>query len=275
MYKKVILKAYNEKYAIPQFNFDDLEMAKFILEECERLKSPVFLAVSEGAIKYMGGLKVVTNLVRGLLIDLKITVPVILHLDHGKNINLCKQAIDYGFCSVMLDLSYKDLEENIKEVKKIVKYDKKVMVECEVGSIGKKGNEGINYASKEDCIKMMNETNAYLLAPAIGTVHGLYKGKQNINIELLKEINESIKKPLVLHGGSDTNEEIIKECIENGISKININTNLKQAWTKGVIQYINSNKNEYDYRKFITNAEKYIKKVVEEKIKLFGSENKA
>ncbi len=275
MYKKIILKAYKEKYAIPQFNFDSLEMAKFILEECERLKSPVFLAVSEGAIKYMGGLAVTTYLVRGLIRDLNIKIPVILHLDHGKSLEMCEKAIDYGFRSVMLDLSYKPIEENIKEINKLVKYNKKAIVECEVGGIGKEGNKNIKYALLDDCKKIARETKTTTLAPAIGTVHGLYKGKQNINIDLLKEINKNLNIPLVLHGGSDTNEEIIKECINNGISKVNINTNLKQAWTKGVIQYINSNKKEYDYRKFVLNAEKYIKKTIEEKVLLFGSNGKA
>lgn len=274
MYKNVVLKAYKEKYAIPQFNFDSLEMAKYILEECQRLKSPVFLAVSESAIKYMGGFLVVTNLVKGLLQDLKITVPVILHLDHGKNIDVCKKAIDYGFASVMLDLSKKDIEQNIKGVKELVKYNKKAIVECEVGAIGRNGNEDIAYAKLEDCARIMKETKAFMLAPAIGTVHGLYTGLQTININLLEEINTKLKSPLVLHGGSDTKEDLIKECIKNGVSKININTNLKQAWTLGVRQAMNSNKEEIDYRKFLKNAEKYIKKTIEEKITLFGSSNK-
>ena len=117
MYKKVIMKAYNEGYAIPQFNFDSLEMARFILEECNEMKSPVFLAVSEGAIKYIGGMNIVVAMVKAMIKDLKIKVPVMLHLDHGKNIEICKQAIDAGFDSVMLDLSKKDLETNIYNVK--------------------------------------------------------------------------------------------------------------------------------------------------------------
>lgn len=275
MYKKVILKAYEEKYAIPQFNFDSVEVAKFILEECQRLNSPVFLAVSQGAIKYIGGFNTVVGIVRGLLKDLNITIPVILHLDHGKNLDICKDAINHQFISIMLDNSYKPLEENIDAIKKISKYKKNIIVECEIGSIGEKGDQLIKYASVEDCIKMKKLAKPFMLAPAIGTVHGLYKGKQNIDIELLKQINQNLQMPLVLHGGSDTDDEIIKQCIQNGICKININTNLKQAWTRGVVQYINSNRNEYDYRKFIKNSEKYIKKVVEEKINLFGSKGKA
>lgn len=275
MYKDVITKAYKEGYAIPQFNFDDLEMARFILEECENLKSPVFLAVSEGAIDYMGGLSVVTYLVKGLMKDLKITVPVMLHLDHGKNIEICEEAIDYGFDSVMLDLSKKDLSMNIKKVKELVEYNENVIVECEIGAIGKNGNEDISYAKVEDCVKIMKETNAFMLAPAIGTVHGLYTGIQNVNIPLLIEINSKVKAPLVLHGGSDTKDTLIEECIKNGIMKVNINTNLKQAWVEGVRQAMNSDKQEIDYRKFIKNAEKYIKETIEEKILLFGSKDKA
>lgn len=273
-YLEVINDAYKNKYAIPHFNFDSLEMCKFILEECDKLNSPLFIAVSHSAVDYMGGYNVVKNLVDNLVKDLNITVPVIMHLDHGKSISECKKAIDAGFDSIMLDLSSLPIEENIEGIKELRKYSKDILLECEVGAIGKNGNEGIAYARLEDCEKITKLTDANLLAPAIGTVHGLYKGEQKISIEVLKEINNKIKKPLVLHGGSDTLDETIKECIKNGISKININTDLKLAWNKGVREYISNNPNEYDYRKFIKHAEPYIKQTIRHKIELFGSKDR-
>lgn len=273
-YLNIINDAYEKKYAIPHFNFDSLEMAKFILEECEKLKSPLFLAVSMSAVKYLGGFNVVKSIVEALIKDLNITIPVLLHLDHGKDIEECKKAIDAGFNSIMLDLSKKTLEENISGMIELRKYNENILLECEIGSIGENGNQGILYANIEDCKKIMQKTDANLLAPSIGTVHGLYKGEQNINIDVLKNINNEIQKPLVLHGGSDTKDTLIRECIENGISKININTDLKLAWNKGVKEYINLYPNEYDYRKYIKNAEKYIKETIKNKIKLFGSNDR-
>ena len=272
--KNIILDAYKKKYAIPHFNFDSLQMAKFILEECQRLKSPVFLAVSTNAVKYIGGYLTVKNIVSSLIKDLNITIPVILHLDHAKNIEECIKAIDVGFDSIMLDLSSMPLDENIEGLKKLRDYNKNILLECEVGAIGKNGNEGIMYADINDCLKIKHSVNIDMLAPAIGTVHGLYKGEQNINVSLLEKINETLKIPLVLHGGSETKEEILKNCIKNGIIKVNINTSLKIAWKKGVKEYMDNYPNELDYRKYIQNAEKYIKKTIEEHILLFGSNNK-
>lgn len=272
--KDIILDAFNKHYAIPHFNFDSLEMAKMILEECERLKSPVFLAVSMNAVKYMGGFLTVKNIVESLKKDLNITVPVLLHLDHSKTIEDCKKAIDVGFDSIMLDLSNKTLNENIDGLKLIRNYNSRVLLECEVGAIGKNGNEGIMYADIEDCKQIVKSINVDMLAPAIGTVHGLYKGKQNINIDLLSDINKELNIPLVLHGGSDTNEDILKSCIKNGISKININTSLKVGWKKGVKEYMDNYPEELDYRKYIKNAEKYIKETIEKYIRLFGSNNR-
>ena len=174
----------------------------------------------------------------------------------------------------MLDMSKHSLQENINGVKAIREYNKNILLECEIGSIGENGGLGISYANVEDCKKIITFTNADLLAPAIGTVHGLYKGEQNININVLKEINNELKIPLVLHGGSDTEKETIIKCIDNGISKINVNTSLKVAWNKGVKEYINNNPNEIDYRKYIKHAEQYIKKCIEEHVLLFGSNNR-
>lgn len=272
-YRKIIEEAHEKKYAIPHFNFDSLQIAKQILITCEEEKCPVFLAVSMSAVKYMGGFYVVKNLVDGLKKDLNITIPVMLHLDHSKTIEDTKKAIDVGFDSVMIDYSEKLLTENIEATKEIRNYNKNVILECEVGLVGKNGGENIIYAEVEDCEEIIKNTDADILAAAIGTVHGLYKMEQNINVDRLKEINETLNMPLVLHGGSGTDTEKIKETIQNGISKINVNTAIKQAFHKGICEYINNNPNEFDYRKYVANGLEYVDQTLKEHINLFGCKN--
>ena len=271
----IIHKAYKEGYAIPQFNIVNVEYARYILEECENQKSPVILGVSEKVAKHLGGFNVVKKMIEGLIIDLNVMVPVILHLDHAKTKELCEQAINAGFDSVMIDYSSQTLEENISVTKSLVQENPNIIIECEVGSIGKNGNEGIIYSNLEDIIRIKKETNAQLIAPAFGTVHGVYKGTPVLNYELLKQIKKNIDTPLVMHGGSGLNEENFKESIRNGIAKININTELKHAWTKSLRKYLEQNQNETDPVFIIESTSQEIKKVVSELINIFGSRNKA
>ena len=277
--KDILLKALEEKYAVAQFNINNLEWTKYILEECEKNNSPVILGVSEGAIKYMGGCNVVSNLVKGLIKDLNITIPVVLHLDHGSSIESCKKAIDAGFTSVMIDASKYELEENIRITKEVVEYAKlnNVTVEAEVGHIG--GNEDgiandIYFAKVDECVKFVDETNIDSLAPALGSVHGLYKGKPNLNFERMREIKKTSNIPLVLHGGTGIPDQDIKKSIENGITKININTELQIAWNNSVREYLKDNDSIYDPRKIISSGEASIKKCVMDKLHLVGSCNK-
>lgn len=268
------------KYAIPQFNINNLEWAKYILEECQSNKSPVILGVSEGAIKYIGGYDTVSHVVKSLIKDLKITIPVVLHLDHGSSVESCINAINAGFTSVMIDASKYEIDENIRITKEVTKYAKRkrVSVEAEVGHIG--GNEDgvnniLNNASVEDCIKLSKNTKINSLAPAFGSVHGLYKGEPKLDYVRMKEISESIDIPLVLHGGTGIDDEKIMESIKNGISKININTELQIVWSNAVRKYLDENKDIYDPRKIISSGEKAIKEVVKSKIILFNSFEKA
>lgn len=276
---EILLKAFNEGYAIPQFNITNLEWIKYILEKCNELRSPVILGASEGAIKYMGGYSVVYNLVNSLYKELNIVIPVVLHLDHGTSIESCKKAIDSGFTSVMIDASKYELNENIRITKDVVDYAKlkNVSVEAEVGSIG--GIEdnivaNIRYADVEDCYTFVKSTTVNSFAPALGTVHGFFKGELNIDFNRMKEIKERVNIPLVLHGGTGVPEELIKMSISNGISKINIDTELKSAWNKAVREFMIDNEKEYDPRKIIGSGEKAIKEVIDKKINLFGSLNK-
>ena len=277
--KEMLEKARLGKYAIPHFNINNLEWTRFILEECQNNNSPVILGVSEGAAKYMGGFNVVSAIVKELIKSLNITIPVALHLDHGSTVENCVSAIDNGFTSVMIDASKYELEENINITKQVVEYANKynVTVEAEVGHIGGE-EDGISdelaYAKVEDAVKLYKETNINSIAPALGSVHGLYKGEPKLDFEKMKEIATLTQIPLVLHGGTGIDDEKIKKAIESGICKININTELQIEWTKGVIEFINNN-SAYDPRKIIKSGEKTMKEAINYKIKLLGSENKA
>ena len=278
--EEMLLRAYKGKYAIPQFNINNLEWTRYILEECQSNNSPVILGVSEGATKYMGGYLTVSNLVKNLVKDLNITIPVAIHLDHGSSVESCINAINAGFTSVMIDASKYSLEENIKITKEVVDYasNRGITVEAEVGHIGGTEDEikaDIAYAKLEDCIDLVQNTGIDFLAPALGSVHGLYKGEPCIDFERMKSINEKLKMPLVLHGGTGLSNKIIKEAIANGICKININTELQIAWSGSVREFLSQDTNEYDPRKIIRSGEKAVKKAVKNKIKLFGSEHKA
>jgi len=267
-------KAKEYNYAVAQFNINNLEWTKYILEETNRLNVPVILGVSEGAAKYMCGYKTIVNMVKNLIQYLNVSVPVAIHLDHGSSFEVCKEAIDAGFTSVMIDASKYELEKNIEITKQVVDYAKKfnVSVEAEVGHVGSNNNgsiEDIMYADVNDCDVFCKETKIDFLAPALGSVHGPYVGEPKLNFERMEEISTICNIPLVLHGGSGINDELIKKSIQCGICKININTELQQAWASGVRENINKYEKIYDPRKIIKFGESNLKKVIEEKITLF------
>ena len=256
-----------QKQVIPQFNINNLEWTRYILEECQEQNYPVILGVSESAINYMGGYSVVTNMVKTLIKELNIKIPVSIHLDHGRSLETCKKAIEAGFTSVMLDLSTQSLQENKKQVKELVELaHPNILVEAEVGPIGiEKNNQ--NYTNIENCIEMKN-TGIDTLAPAIGNQHGIYKGQANLDYELLSKIYEKTNIPLVLHGASGLSEEQLKECIKRGIKKINFNTELQIAWAEEIKKYIEKNNNVYDPRKIIKSGEKALKNIIKQKIEI-------
>lgn len=272
--KEILEKAKQGNYAVPHFNINNLEWTRYILEEMQELNSGVILGVSEGAIKYMGGVNVVTNLVKSLIKDLNIQIDVVLHLDHGSSFEICQKCIDAGFTSVMIDASHYPLLKNIEITKKVVEYahDKNVTVEAEIGQIGgtEDGMEGKNYNAKlEDVIALVNSTHIDSVASALGSVHGLYKGKPNLDFITMKKISENVSVPLVLHGGTGIPDNLIQEAIKNGINKININTELQIAWANEVRKFLKENETVYDPRKVISSGEKAVKNVVKEKTKLF------
>lgn len=276
----ILKKAQEGLYAVPQFNINNLEWTKYVLEVSEEMNSPVILGVSEGTIKYMGGYKSVYNLVTALVDELRVIIPVVLHLDHGSSVESCKKAIDAGFTSVMIDSSSYPLNKNIAMVKEVVAYarPKNVTVEAEVGHIGGTEDEisaEIAYASLEDCEVLVSDTHVNSLAPALGSVHGLYKGEPKIDLVQMAAIKGAVRIPLVLHGGTGIPDETIRNCINCGICKININTELQTSWATAVRTFLNSDGTVYDPRKIIGSGEKALKEAARAKIVLFKSNNKA
>lgn len=273
---RILNMAKDNKYAVAQFNINNLEWTRFILEECEDIKVPVILGVSEGATKYMGGFKTVVNLVKDLMEYLNITIPVVIHLDHGSSFQVCKEAIDAGFTSVMIDASMYDLDENIRITKEVVDYAKErnVSVEAEVGHVGGSEdsvNHGILYAEVDDCVRFTNETGIDFLAPALGSVHGPYHGDPVLAFDRMEEIKEKCNIPLVLHGGSGIYDDQIRRAISCGICKLNINTELQQVWALAVRDKLKNDEEVYDPRKIIKAGEASIKKAIREKVELLGT----
>lgn len=278
--KNMLKKAQDGKYAVGQFNINNLEWTQAVLEATKENNAPVILGVSEGAMKYMGGFKVVSAMVNSLIETLDVTQPVALHLDHGSSFESCKEAIDAGFSSVMIDGSKLPIDENIAVTKQVVEYAhaKGVSVEAEVGCVG--GNEdgvvgGVKYADANECKRIVDEAGIDALAAALGSVHGEYHGEPVLGFKEMEEIRDLTNMPLVLHGGSGIPEHQIKKSIELGHCKINVNTECQQAFTKRVREVLANDDKVYDPRKFLGPGKEAIKQVVTDKMIEFGSVNKA
>lgn len=274
--KNELIDAKKKGYAIPQFNVNNLEWAKYILKTCNLYRSPVIMGFTESAIEYMGGYHTASGLIYDLVHDLHITVPVSIHLDHGTSVLSCKKAIDACFTSVMLDASLKQIDTNIDMTNEVIEYarKKRVIVESEIGSIGKHDASDTKNASVTGSIIFVKKTKVDLLAPAVGNVHGIYKEFPNINVKLIKEISENTDLPLVLHGASGINNKTLRECIKNGICKVNINTDLQVAWAKEVRKLLETDSSVYDPRKIISSGEKAVVKVIKEKLETLNSINR-
>ncbi|MCE4049713.1 MULTISPECIES: class II fructose-bisphosphate aldolase [Bacillaceae] len=279
--KDMLNKAKAEGYAVGQFNLNNLEFTQAILQAAEEEKSPVILGVSEGAARYMGGFTTVVKMVEGLLVDYKITVPVAIHLDHGSSFEKCKEAIDAGFTSVMIDASHHPFEENVETTKKVVDYAhaKGVSVEAELGTVGGQEDdvvaEGVIYADAQECVELVKRTGIDTLAPALGSVHGPYKGEPNLGFKEMEEIGNLTGLPLVLHGGTGIPTKDIQKSVSLGTAKINVNTENQIASAKAVRETLAAKPEEYDPRKYLGPARDAIKATVIGKIKEFGSSNKA
>ncbi len=282
--KEMLTKAKAGKYAVGQFNINNLEWTKSILLTAEELKSPVILGVSEGAGKYMCGYKTVVGMVNGMLEELGITVPVALHLDHG-SYEGAKACIEAGFSSIMFDGSHYPIEENVAKTKELVAVcnEKGMSIEAEVGSIGGE-EDGVvgagECADPEEC-KMIADLGVTMLAAGIGNIHGKYpENWAGLSFETLDAVQQLTgDMPLVLHGGTGIPEDMIKKAISLGVSKINVNTECQLSFADATRKYIEAGKDlegkGFDPRKLLAPGAEAIKATVKEKMELFGSVGKA
>jgi len=278
--KEMLLKGKEEKYAIAQININSFQWAEAILEAAQEEQSPIIVASSDRLVDYLGGFKTIATMVNRIVEEKNITVPVALHLDHGSSVERCKEAIDAGYTSVMIDGSHYPIDENIDMTKQVTDYAKlhRVSVEAEVGTVG--GNEdgligGIQYADPDECLRIVNETGIDALAAALGSVHGPYQGEPKLGFDEMKKISELTNVPLVLHGGSGIPDYQIQKAIELGHSKINVNTECLQAWTKAVREVLEKDKDVFDARTILTPGKEAVKKIVKAKIREFKSNYKA
>ena len=282
--KEMLTKAKAGKYAVGQFNINNLEWTKAILQTAQELNSPVILGVSEGAGKYMCGYKTVVGMVNGMIDELGITVPVALHLDHG-SYEGCYKCIEAGFSSVMFDGSHYPIAENVAKTTELVKVcaEKGLSIEAEVGAIGGE-EDGVvgsgECADPAEC-KMIADLGVTMLAAGIGNIHGKYPANwKGLSFETLDAVQQQTgDMPLVLHGGTGIPEDMIKKAISLGVAKINVNTECQLAFAAATRGYVEAGKDlqgkGFDPRKLLAPGVEAIKATVKEKMELFGSVNKA
>ena len=297
--KKILQKAHKGNYAVPHFNINNMEIVQGVIRAAEKLRSPVILATSEGAIKYAG----MDYLYCLAHTASQAKVPVALHLDHGKDMKTIKKAINSGYSSVMIDASHEKFEKNIAFTKKVVSWARKkgISVEAELGTIGGKEDlvsaRKIIYTNPQKASEFVQRTGCDFLAVAIGTSHGAYKfkGTAKLKIDILKEIKKITKIPLVLHGASGVPKKIvqlaekygadltgvkgvpdaqIRLAVKNGINKINTDTDLRIAFDAAVRKFIKHKPKDFDPRHILSPARDLIQEVAEQRIILFGSKGR-
>ncbi|MDK2965985.1 class II fructose-1,6-bisphosphate aldolase [Lacrimispora sp.] len=282
--KDMLEKARDGKYAVGQFNINNLEWTKAVLLTAEELKSPVILGVSEGAGKYMTGYKTVAAMVKAMIDELKISVPVALHLDHG-SYEGCYKCIEAGFSSIMFDGSHYPIAENVEKTTELVKVcnEKGLSIEAEVGSIGgeEDGVVGMGECADPDECKQIADLGVTMLAAGIGNIHGKYPANwAGLSFDTLAAVKDKVGgMPLVLHGGTGIPEDQIKKAISLGVAKINVNTECQLTFAEATRKYIEAGKDlegkGFDPRKLLAPGTEAIKATVKEKMELFGSVGKA
>ncbi|MFH1053960.1 MAG: class II fructose-1,6-bisphosphate aldolase [Candidatus Woesearchaeota archaeon] len=297
--KRILDKANKKGYAVGAFNISNLEILQAVIEGARLEKSPVIISTSEGAIKYAG----LENLACLVKVASKVNVPVSLHLDHGKDINLIKKCVQRGWTSVMYDGSSLSFEENVKNTRKVVRmaHLRGISVEGELGTIGgvedDVSSRKIIYTDPSMAVEFVKRTKVDALAIAIGTSHGAYKfkGKSKLNFKILKEIKSKVGKPLVLHGASSIPKELVvkankygarlgkakgvsekdlRKAVKLGVNKVNIDSDIRIAFDAGIREELKKNPSVFDPRKILTPAKELITKVVRMKMRILGSSGK-
>ncbi len=282
--QEMLQKAKAGHYAVGQFNINNLEWTKAALSAAEELRSPIILGVSEGAGKYMTGYKTVAAMVKAMIGELNITVPVALHLDHG-SYEGCKKCIEAGFSSIMFDGSHLPIEENVEKTTELVAIcrEKGMSLEAEVGSIGgeEDGVVGMGECADPQECKRIADLGVSMLAAGIGNIHGVYpENWPGLRFDVLADIQKLTGElPLVLHGGTGIPDDMIKQAISLGVSKINVNTECQIVFAQATREYIEAGKDQqgkgFDPRKLLLPGTEAIKEKVKEKMEIFGSVGKA
>lgn len=268
---RLMKRAEKENYAIPAFNIDNLESAMAVSEIMHEMRTPVIVQMIPRTLNY-GGIAIYPAMMRELMADCP--VDYALHLDHGSSLALAKKCIAGGFSSVMFDGSLMPFEDNIKFTKEVTDFalPMDVSVEGELGTIGGKeeGNTDLeaSYTKVSEAEEFVRRTNVSTLAIGVGTAHGVYKGTPHINIERIKEIHAAIDTPLVLHGASGLSDEVLKDCIAAGITKINFATELRQAYTNGIKAEFAKDPEVFDPKIYMRGAIDNIKEVLRHKINI-------
>lgn len=269
-----------KKFAVGQFNMNNLEFAQAIAQAAKEEQSPFIFGVSEGALRYMG-MEYTVAMARAAAKTAG--VPVALHLDHGSSFEVAMQCIRGGFSSVMFDGSHYPFEENVRLTKEIVKaaHAMGVSVEGELGTIGGVEDDLVvdeaeaMLAKPEEAIRYYEETGVDCLAIAVGTAHGMYKGEVHIRFDIIEEVANNIPVPIVLHGGSGVPDDMIRKAIASGVGKINVNTENQVACTQAVREVLSKDDKVIDPRKYLGPARDAMVEVVRSKMQLFGSSNQA
>lgn len=278
--REMLKKAQEGGYAVPAFNIHNLETLQVVIETAAELRSPVILAGTPSTIKYAGGEYIVAM---AEVAAKEYDIPIAIHLDHFEDIDAIKHYVDIGFKSTMIDASHENYENNIRIVKEVVDYAHKfdATVEAELGRLGGQEDDLVvdekdtMYTNPEQAKDFVEKTGIDSLAVAIGTAHGLYKGKAKLDFDRLKEIRAKVDIPLVLHGASDVPDELVKKAIELGICKVNVATDLKIPFSDAVKKYFIDNPTANDPRKYMTPGKEAMKAIVKHKIMVCGSNNRA
>lgn len=274
--KEVLSKAHKENYAVGAFNVENMEMVQAVISAAEELNSPVIIQTTSSTLKYAGPEMFYANVSAAAK---KSKIPVVMHLDHGNSYEIAEKSFYEGYTSIMIDGSKLAMEENIELTKRVVELcsGRGVSVEAELGSIGGKEDEHEaenRYTDAKDAEFFVNATKIDALAIAIGTAHGIYKSKPNIDLNRLEEIRQKVDVPLVLHGTSGVEDDTVKECIKRGICKVNYATDLRIAFTKGVKEVLDLDVDVYDPKKYLSRGRDKVKEYVMRKIEVCMSAGK-
>lgn len=277
--KKLLLDAQAGEYAVPAFNVENMEMAMAVIKVAAEMRSPVLLQTTSSTVKY-ASTKTYQHIIKSLAEQ--VDIPIAMHLDHGNSFELACRAIKDGYTSIMIDGSHYSFEENVALTKSVVEVGKAcgIPIEGELGKVGGKeddldGGDGDKNTDPKEAAEFVKRTGVDFLAIAIGTAHGLYKGTPNIDVERIKKVKELVDIPLVLHGTTGVDGEIVKQCVKAGMCKVNYATELRIAYTNGVKEALNDDSSIYDPKAYGRIAMKKVEEVVRKNIGLCFSENKA